>query len=375
MTTQNVTEAIAALGTGFTDFKAQQASRVRALDDRLDTLSVQVQDVQHRQARLGVGDALEGTRDGRSGPPWFDAKALTGSGSGGYLLPEAHWNRFIDRMRPQSVLIESGIRLIRTEATTLRLPAVLTDPAAVWRGEMESLAGAAPTYGHVSAYPKKLAAYVVASRELFEDSDPALGALLEVQMGQALALGLDKAAFQAQSENNANAPVRLAAVAGIQTAPVATDGAAPTTMTWFHTAWSKYVTANGNLRTAAIYMHPRDWSTLLTIPEASGSNVPLLYHEAKLSTGPMRSLLGVPVYLTSQIPTTEVQGTSDAVCSSAYLVDTSQVAFVMRQDVRIELDHSRHFDVDAIGIRATLRADLIVLNSAGIVHIPGFKAA
>lgn len=375
MDVKQIGETISGLTTAFDVFKKAQQDAISQVEGRLDHEIVARRSLEEKAARLGI--ELSGHAGIDASRPWFDqraVKALTG-GNASYLLPEEHWGKFIDRMRPSSVLIESGVAIIKTESTALNMPGVATDPAATWRGETEPLPGPDPTYRMVRASPKKLATYVVVSRETFEDSSPEVAVVLERQMGMALALGLDKAAFQAQIENNANAPLTLRAIPGIQSSPVATDGAVPATIAWFHAAWSKYIVANGNLKTAALYMHPRDWATLLTIPEASGSNVPLLYHEKALTGGPTRSILGVPVYLTSQIPTNEVQGASSAVCSSAYLVDTAQLAIVMRQEARIEIDRSRHFDTDAVAVKGTLRADLVALNAPGVIHIPGFKVA
>jgi HK97 family phage major capsid protein len=310
--------------------------------------------------------------------PWLDVKSLiTGNDTqGGYFVAPEQWGSFVDRLRPSSVLLASGVPTIRTSAQSLNMPTVTGDPTASWRGELETLSGTNEgSYGLVRATPRKVAAYVVSSRELLEDSSPEIARVLEGQISASLALALDAAAFGSPSVNANAAPLAFKDTVGIQSQPVADNGAVPTTFAWFHAAFGAYIEAHANPSTAALYMHPRDWSKLMLIPVETGSNVPALFNMTSTTAGPTRSVFGVPVYLTSQIPTTEVQGSSGAVCSSAYLVDTSQIALVVRQDTRIELDRSRHFDTDGIGIRGTMRADIAVLNSAAVVRIPGFKVS
>jgi HK97 family phage major capsid protein len=121
-------------------------------------------------------------------------------------------------------------------------------------------------------------------------------------------------------------------------------------------------------------MHPRTWRTLLKIKEASGSAKSLMQSEMGVDGAPVRTLFGVRVYLSSQVSTTETQGTATSVASSAYVFDPSQVFAVFRQDTRVEVDSSRLFNSDQSEIRAIMRADLAVANAAGVVRILGILA-
>jgi HK97 family phage major capsid protein len=78
----------------------------------------------------------------------------------------------------------------------------------------------------------------------------------------------------------------------------------------------------------------------------------------------------VPVYLSSQLGTTEVQGSASN-ASSAYVYQADQVVAVMRQDVRVERDSSRLFNSDQSELRAIMRADVVVPNPKAVVRILG----
>jgi HK97 family phage major capsid protein len=79
----------------------------------------------------------------------------------------------------------------------------------------------------------------------------------------------------------------------------------------------------------------------------------------------------VPVYVSAQLSTTEVQGTSGSTTSSVYVLDWSEVVYVRRSEVELELDRSRLFNSDQSEMRAKLRGDLIVPNPTAVVRITG----
>jgi HK97 family phage major capsid protein len=108
-------------------------------------------------------------------------------------------------------------------------------------------------------------------------------------------------------------------------------------------------------------MHPRTWQALMKVKETSTANKALLEAEQSgAPNAPRFSLYGLPVYLSSQLSITETQGSSGAVASSAYVVDTNQVVVVMREDVRVERDSSRLFNSDQSEIRA--------VTTVGVAH-------
>jgi HK97 family phage major capsid protein len=152
-----------------------------------------------------------------------------------------------------------------------------------------------------------------------------------------------------------------------------TNGAIPASLD--HIADAIAALEAENATPSAIVMHPRSWKTLMKLKEVSGSTKALLQTEqGGASIYPQRTLYGVPVYLSSQVSTTETQGSSGAVASSAYVYDASQVVAVMRQDARVELDSSRLFNSDQSELRCTSRADVVVPNPKGVCRILGILA-
>ena len=79
-------------------------------------------------------------------------------------------------------------------------------------------------------------------------------------------------------------------------------------------------------------------------------------------------LVGIPVYVTTQIPKNGGAGTNE---SRIVLADMSQVAVGRDQDVNVTLLLERYRDYDQIGIRVTARFDIGLLNAEGVVVLNG----
>jgi HK97 family phage major capsid protein len=160
-------------------------------------------------------------------------------------------------------------------------------------------------------------------------------------------------------------------VSGIGTVSMGTNGLLPVNVD----PWADAMALLGlaNAQATAIVMHPRTWSSLIKIKEATGSVRPLLIDASGSPTQGVRpSIYGVPVFLSSQLSITETQGTSTD-CSTSYVYQADQCVVVRRQDVEVELDRSRLFNTDQSEMRGKLRADLICPNAAAIVRIIGIR--
>lgn len=292
-----------------------------------------------------------------------------GSGPGAAFSPTEFASTFFDLLAPESQLLRAGIRVIRTDREELKVPHLKADPAVGFFAEGATITAADPDADVITATPRKLAGRVELTNELIADSDPAILNVLASQLIRAIANAWDVQALEGSGMPPA---IRgLANVSGIQTVSMGTNGAAPTNLDPFADAIG--LLAQENAEPRAIFMHARTWGTLAKLKELpSGSNKPLLQESAGSgSQGLERRLYGLPVYLVAS-SITETQGTSSD-ASSAYVVDTTEVVAVMRQDARVELDSSRLFDKDSSEVRVTHRADLVVPNPKAVVRILGLR--
>jgi HK97 family phage major capsid protein len=301
----------------------------------------------------------------------IESRALGGgSGPGVHITPVEYAQPFfVDLLPSQSVGLGSGIVVIETERDTLHVPRVLADPAAAWVGEAGTITAADPNYDEIIATPRKLATRQVLSNELVADSNPKILDLLQLQIARAFGLKLDLGIF----EGSGTAPeIRgMKNVVGIETVSMGTNGAALSNLDPFAEAIGKL--AENNARASAIVLSPRTWRGLLKLKDqSSGSNKPLLDLQGGGANEIERRIYGVPVYLSSQLSTTEEQGENDD-CSSVYVYQADRIVAVRRTDLRIEFDRSRLFDSDQSEVRAVMRIDCVFPNPKAICRIHGIR--
>lgn len=335
---------------------------LREIDDRIERL----RDDEVRELRATTARTA-GSGEDRSGEMLIRA-ITSASGIGAAATPPEYASTFWDRLVPESVLLASGVQVISTTRDSLILPRLTADPTAAWTAEAGTITASDPNADTVTATPRKLAALVRASNESLADASPSIGEAINRTLARSLALSFDLGGFT----GSGTAPTirGLANVAGIGTVSSGANGATPSTLDIFADGIGTVVEANANA--SVIVMAPRTWRTLSKIKEVSGSSVPVLLGNGAAGQTVPRSLYGVPVLLSAQLPINETQGTSSD-CSSVFVYDASQVVVVRRQDLAIEVDRSVYFTSDETAVRAVLRVDLVVPNPAAVVRITGIR--
>jgi HK97 family phage major capsid protein len=306
---------------------------------------------------------------------------LTTAGSaGGSFAPTEAATYFFDRLRAASVVLESDVTVVTTGAARLAVPRVLSDANVAWTSEGAEITPSDPGADTVTATPRALKALIYASNELVDDSNPDAQNVLAMNLARATALKLDAGLLV-----GSGTPPEIRGLrnqSGIQTVSMGTNGAAPTNLDPFADALGLLAEADA-LRPmdieaggddpgpAAIVMHPRNWRTISKIKEVAGSAKPVVVEGAGSPTGRVvRSIYGVPVFLSSQLPINETQGTSN-VTNSAFVYDREQVVVVLRQDATVETSRDAAFSSDRTAVRVVLRADLVLPNPAAVVRIQG----
>lgn len=289
-----------------------------------------------------------------------ESRSLTTTSAAAIAPPELS-NFLFDRLRPASVALRAGIRVVTTGRDTVQWPKLVADMTPGWYQELQAITPTDPAFATLTATPRKLAALAQVSNEVVDDSDPAIIDVLTAHIATVLGLKLDLAAF----EGSGTAPeIRgLKNIAGIQTTSMGANGGAVTSLDTFSDAIALLEAVNA--RAGAIIMAPRTWNTVRKLKDTTSR--PLLGDGAQATAA---NILGVPVYVTGQLSVTETQGTATT-ASSIYVFDPGQIVLVRRADTSIELDRSRLFNQDASELRGTLRADLLAPNPAAVVRIVG----
>lgn len=301
-----------------------------------------------------VIDAIRSTRRG-------EVRDLTNATASAISPPELSTYLW-DRLRPMSIMLAAGARVITTDSRSVTWPRLTADVDPGWYAETEVILEGDPAFAQLTATPKKLAHRVELSNEVIDDSEPSIVDVLNGHLATMLALKFDLSAFEGNPTADPDSIRGLKYVAGIQSISMGTNGAPLLN-------YDPFLQAVGALRASnvpppyAIAANPRTLLALELLRRETGSNEQL---------GAPAGL--PPFFTTSQLSVTESKGTA-VNASSAYVFAPAEVVVVRRQDSQIELDRSRLFDRDMSEVRAKLRADLIVPNPVAIVRIDGIIPA
>lgn len=263
------------------------------------------------------------------------------------LLPDEIGVLITQPVRQLSV----GLRVstvVTTTAHEYRVPVVLGDAGAAWVPEGGEIAPSDADFDEIVVRPQKVAGLSIISRELAEDSAPSAQALVGEGLAQSIATAVDSAFFGITVTNGPNG---LLSVTGVSI--VDTGGTIANTDP-FAEALSKAETVGAQV--TSFVAHPSTVLTLSKVKKQSGSNEPLLGYDASRPT--QRQVLGIPL-----IPSAAVAA------GDVWAVPQGKVVIVLRDDVRLEVDRSRYFESDRVGIKATMRVGVAFPHPAAIVRL------
>lgn len=271
--------------------------------------------------------------------------ALSGSTHG--LLPDEIGALVVEPVRRASVAMQvaGGVTTISHE---YRVPIVKGDAGASWVAEGAEITADDAAFDELVVVPSKIAGLSIISRELAEDSSPTAQSAVGEGLAQSIASGVDAAFF---GQVAAPAPQGLGSLTGVQ--GVDTGGTIANTDP-FAEALSRAETVGAI--TTAFVAHPDTVLALSKVKKQTGSNEPLLGYDASQPT--RRQVLGVPL-----IPSPAVAA------GDIWALPQAKTLIVLRDGVRLEVDRSRYFESDRIGVKATMRIGFAFPHQAAIVRL------
>ncbi|MET8938324.1 phage major capsid protein [Streptomyces rubiginosohelvolus] len=280
------------------------------------------------------------------------SRGITTTGTGKAFSPEEIAKKFVDLLAPQSVVMASGVNRVQTNAETYSFPVIRSDFTAGFVGELDDLPSGGFGAEPLKVTPKKIAAADMLANELVEDGGSAFMDPVAKSLMRSVSLGFDREALIGTGANKGF--VGIANTPGIQTLE-AKGGFKD--LDAFVAAFGKLEAVNS--KATAVVMHPTTWAGLMALREASGSLKPLLSESAGSPTaGIQRAILGVPVWISSFMPGTDVL---------AYEAD--QIFAVWRKDAGFQVSDQFGFLKDGTAVRAIARAAIAVPNAAAVCKI------
>jgi len=235
-----------------------------------------------------------------------------------------------------------------------------------WRAENTLIAEVDPVFDELLLLPTSLKSLKVLHRlsnELARNSIGNVETLIGDAFIAAIAREVDKAFLT--GDGAANTVTGLANESGIQVV----SAVGTPTVDDLHDAEGLLMAANGDPTTAAWFMAPRSFTSLRKQREGAGTGAYLLQPDA---TQPGRmTLLGHPVYVTTQIATNTGVGTNE---SLIMLVDMAQIAIGRDLEPRLDVLKETYGNYDQVALRIVARMDIGALNAPAIVKLAGVLA-
>ena len=289
-----------------------------------------------------------------------------GAGLGAAVTPVDQPDAFFDLLAPKSVGLASGFSVLPTSRGEVHVPRITEDSLANWTAEGQPITESEPDGDTVIARPKKLAGLTMINNEVLKDSTPQALAISEYSLLRSMSLKLDLGS----SPEPASRPSRSASgnTPGIQVQDMGVAGAAIEDLDPFVDAIAALEAANAEA--TAIVLSPRSWKAIMHLRESTDSLKPLIDPGGNGTGAPRRTILGVNVYVTSQLPVNETHGAA-ANASSIYVYEARQIVAVRRQDAEIVVAPLAGFNTDETGVRVIARWDVVVPNPLAVVRIEG----
>lgn len=300
----------------------------------------------------------------RTWSSWMTEDRAVGS-SGNYFVPTVNASIFWDRLRARAVTLTAGPTILETENTALVVPKISGSATVGPVSENTEITGSNPTLDGIVLQPKKFAALVRASNESLEDSTPELRTVIADDLIREMATYLDAQMLVGSGQGG-----QIKGLSNTTGATAQAVNSAPD-LDDFADAIASLEAANGDLSRAAFFVAPRTWSQLRKQQTTTGEYVLSAGDSTQVTR---RSVFGVPVYVTSNIPTNITVGQSQN-NSLAILADMGQVLVGRRKDVELQMDTSLYFHWDQTAIRIVSRFDMQVGNAAAVVVMTGLRAS
>lgn len=301
----------------------------------------------------------------RTWQAWQGEARAIGSSSNAFV-PTATADIYWDRLRARSVTLAASPVLLPVEDTSLIVPKIAGSVTIGPVSENAEITATDPTLSSVVLTPKKFAALTRCSNEALEDSTPELRVVIAEDMIREMATYLD-----AQMLVGTGSSGQIRGLSNTTGATSTAVNAVPD-LDDFADAIASLEAANGDLSRAAFFVAPRTWSQLRKQTATGSGEYLLAAGDPTQATRP--SVFGVPVYVTSNIPTNLTVGQSSN-NSLAVLADMSQVLVGLRKDVELLFDTSLYFAYDQTALRVVSRVDMQVANAASVVVMTGLRAS
>lgn len=299
---------------------------------------------------------------------------LTAAGSGGNLVgTELLGAEFVQALRSKSIALQLG-RMLTGLRGNVTIPRQIGAGAAAWVDEDEDAPGSTQTFDKIELSAKSLATYTYLSRKMLIQSTPAADMIVQTDLAEAIALGLDGAAINGSGTDPV--PRGILNQSGIGAVDAGDDG---TVMTWDHVVGleSQVVAANADVSSMVYLMTPEMRGHLKTTEKASGTGKFCWEDLAAVDPqGQVKAagyLNGYAAYASNQVPSGITVGNSTD-CHAVLFGDFQQLLIALWGAMDLNIDRSTHALKGGVRIVIYQDADIALRQPAAFAAMIGARA-
>lgn len=272
---------------------------------------------------------------------------------GGFLVPEPMEAAIIE-LREQYGVARQNSRVWPMADSVTIVPKLAGEVTGYYVGEGSTITASDMTVQQVKLDAKKLAAMVVVSSELSEDSVISVAEMVSRSVAYTMAVKEDEALFLGDGTSTYGGIVGLAGALAAGSLVTATSN-----QTFSALTFGNFESVVGACKMYSgiqpkWYISNAGWAASMQRLANAAGGVTM----AEIAGGMSRSFLGYPVVV-SQVLESRLTGTTGL--RACYFGDLSMGSYLgTRRGISIALDSSRYFELDQVAIKATQRFDINV---------------
>lgn len=261
-----------------------------------------------------------------------------------------------------------GTDVIPVTSNVVYMPRESTAAAGATVAENTALTPADPTFAQQQITIKKVYRYTLASNELVADASPGLAQYMARSMARDVALAADLG-YLTGNGTGANI-LGFLSYSGLTAGPsTGANGSSPT-FDFFYDAI--YNLRASNVEPNAWIMHPRVLNSLTKLKDSQNRYLLDLATPPSPQLGGRPLLLGLPVFLTAQLPINQTVGTSTD-CTTVIVGDFSRCRILDRSGIEFAVSEHVAFSSDQTAFRAITRTALALTAPAAFELITGIR--
>lgn len=303
-------------------------SLVKAIRSQLPNQQLEGLELEMHQEAVKEVQERGGKIEGVGVPSFITEKRDLNVGTavdGGNTVPTEHMG-FIEALQPKLQVEGLGATIMRGLTGNVDIPRNSTKGAAVWEGETDANAEAAPKFDKISLTPNRLGAKTIMSKQLLFQSSIDVERFAANDLGRAIAIAVDAAAIN--GAGSGSVPEGILNVTGIGDVAGGTNGLAPTFANLISLE-SELAVDNADVGSLAYLTTPGIRGYLKGLKKDAGSGEFVFANN---------ELNGYRAAISTQVPSTLTKGTSSGTCHAIIFGDFSQLILAQWSGMDLVVD-------------------------------------